>query len=101
MWIMVLFDLPVKKKLERKNASKFRHFLISDGYIMLQYSVYARPCKGPFRVEKHINRLKSELPPYGKIRMLKITDKQYGAMEVLLGQKNINETYSMEELFVF
>jgi CRISPR-associated protein Cas2 len=28
MWVMVLFDLPVMTKAERKAATKFRHFLL-------------------------------------------------------------------------
>jgi len=46
MWIIVFFDLPVKKPAQRRAATQFRKFLLKDGYIMLQYSVYARVCKG-------------------------------------------------------
>lgn len=41
MRILVFFDLPVKTKAEKREATKFRKFLINDGYHMLQYSVYA------------------------------------------------------------
>ena len=42
MRIIVFFDLPVKTKKERRNATQFRNFLIKDGFYMMQYSVYAR-----------------------------------------------------------
>ncbi len=32
MRLMVFFDLPVKTKLERKDANLFRKFLQADGY---------------------------------------------------------------------
>lgn len=51
MRILVLFDIPVKTKYQRHVASRFRHFLLKDGYYMLQYSVYARICNGPDAVE--------------------------------------------------
>ena len=40
MRIIVFFDLPTETALDRKNYTKFRKFLIKDGFIMLQYSVY-------------------------------------------------------------
>ena len=40
MRILVFFDLPTNNKKERKEASRFRNFLITDGYDMLQFSVY-------------------------------------------------------------
>ena len=44
MWVMVMFDLPVGTKRQRKVAARFRKDLLEDGFWMLQFSVYARPC---------------------------------------------------------
>ena len=46
MWMVVLFDLPVGTKKERKAATKFRKFLLDQGFEMSQYSVYMRFCAG-------------------------------------------------------
>ena len=46
MWVFVFFDLPVGTKTERRLATRFRKFLKDDGYMMLQFSVYARVCRG-------------------------------------------------------
>ena len=43
-WLMVAFDLPVTTKAGRKSATNFRKFLLDDGYQMMQFSVYVRPC---------------------------------------------------------
>ena len=85
MRIMVFFDLPVKTKQERKAAAKFRKFLLNDGYYMLQYSVYTRICNGVDAVEKHHRRLQDNLPDKGSIRMMAVTEKQYNAIDILLG----------------
>ena len=53
MRILVMFDLPVKTKAERRSATQFRNFLVGDGYHMVQYSVYARVCNGRDSVETH------------------------------------------------
>lgn len=102
MWLMVFFDLPVTSREERRAATRFRKDLIKDGFIMLQYSVYARVCNGDERLEKHSKRVQRVLPEYGSIRMLPVTDRQYGRMACLLGQKKPQEkTNGAEQLLLF
>ena len=42
-WMIVAFDLPVLTKEQKKVAAKFRKYLLNDGYMMIQFSFYARP----------------------------------------------------------
>ena len=86
MRILIFFDLPVKTAAERREAARFRKFLLNDGYHMLQYSVYARVCNGVDAVEKHRARVRQNLPDNGSIRLLVITEKQYEAIDILLGR---------------
>lgn len=88
MRILVFFDLPVKTKKERTKATRFRNFLIKDGYYMVQFSVYARVCNGNDMVELHKHRLKLNVPDEGSIRVLVITEKQYENVEIFLGKKS-------------
>lgn len=85
MWVMVFFDLPVKSKEQRRLATRFRNFLKDDGFIMLQLSVYARICRGQPAVEKHVRRVRQNLPGDGCVRALQVTEKQFSRMELLLG----------------
>ena len=62
MRILVFFDLPVKTKKQRREATRFRNFLLNDGYHMVQFSVYARVCNGMDAVNKHRGRIKNNLP---------------------------------------
>lgn len=89
MRIMVFFDLPVKTKKERRAAAAFRNFLLKDGFYMVQYSVYARTCTGMEDVAKHRERIRVNVPANGSIRMLTITEKQYTAIDVFLGNYHI------------
>lgn len=91
MRIMVFFDLPVKKEADRKVYNKFRKFLIKDGYDMLQYSVYSRFCVNLDQVNKHEKRLQGELPKRGSVRAMIVTDKQYGEMQIMVGEKTSQE----------
>lgn len=86
MRLFVMFDLPVKSTSERKEAARFRKFLLSDGYYMLQYSIYVRICNGMEAADKHEQRLKNHLPEHGSIRLLRITERQYTAMRILCGR---------------
>lgn len=102
MRILVFFDLPVKTKVERRKANQFRNYLLNDGYHMIQYSVYARVCNGSDAVAKHKTRLKQNLPDNGSIRMLVITEKQYEAIDILLGNLTAaDESFQCEQLSIF
>lgn len=102
MRILVFFDLPVVKKEDRKEYSIFRRFLINDGYSMLQYSVYSRICNGSDGVEKHVIRLKANLPPKGSVRYLQLTEKQYSEMKFLVGSpKKQEKVINSSQLNVF
>ncbi|MBM7615760.1 CRISPR-associated protein Cas2 [Alkaliphilus hydrothermalis] len=102
MRILVLFDLPTKEEKERKEYQRFRKFLIEDGYDMMQYSIYMRICNGLDSVDKHIKRLKCNLPPRGAIRCLTITEKQFASMLLLLGKPSKKEEkIRVEQLSLF
>lgn len=98
MRILVFFDLPVVTAKERKAATKFRNFLVKDGYHMVQWSVYSRICNGTDSIAMHKSRLNQNLPEKGSIRMLTLTEKQYESIEVLLGQKTFDDTSESTEL---
>ena len=76
-WLTVCFDLPVMTKKNRKRAFLFRKFLLDDGYMMVQYSVYARPCVTFARQQTHIRRIKENLPPEGSVRAIFVTRSQW------------------------
>ena len=99
MRMIVFFDLPVKEKSARQSATKFRNFLLKDGYHMVQFSVYARVCNGYDAVETHKRRLRLNLPPDGSVRLLVVTEKQYESIEILLGElQHDDEPVAYEQL---
>ena len=83
----MLFDLPTDTKRARRNYADFRKFLLEDGFMMMQYSVYMRNCASRENMEVHIDRVRNHLPPDGEVRVIAITDKQFERMEVFLGRK--------------
>ena len=100
-WVLVFFDLPVGTKEERAAASHFRRDLIEDGYFMVQYSVYARPCGSADRVETMVRRLKQKCPPSGEVRGLMISDAQWGRMIIVRNDKPSRPEDMPQQLLFF
>ncbi|GAB4264446.1 MAG: CRISPR-associated endonuclease Cas2 [Methylomicrobium sp.] len=101
VWIIVLFDLPTETAEDRKEYAQFRKFLLDDGFTMMQYSVYMRHCASDENATVHLKRIKSHLPPDGEVRMVKITDKQFGKIEVYYGGKRKPIEKTPEQLSLF
>lgn len=91
MWLFCFFDLPVKTKADRKIATRFRKFLLQDGFAMLQLSVYVRVCKDQDGADKHVARICKVLPPRGSVRTLIVTERQYARMRTLVGERQPHE----------
>lgn len=84
-WLMVAFDLPVVTKEQRKRATDFRKFLIDDGFRMIQFSVYARPCVTFARQETHLRRIRQAVPEEGAVRAMFVTKAQWERAFIIHG----------------
>ncbi len=76
-WILVMFDLPVVEKDERRQASRFRSDLMDLGYFMMQESIYARNCVSQEKYRQHLSDVQSLAPNQGLINVFFITEKQW------------------------
>ena len=101
MWILVFFDLPADTKRERKAAAKFRKQLLEDGFTMFQFSIYLRHCPSAENADVHIRRVKGMLPEFGKVGIIRITDKQFGDMEVFDCRKETIISQPIQQLELF
>lgn len=86
MWMVVMFDLPVVERAERKAATEFRNALLDMGFEMSQFSVYMRLCTSPAKVDTYCKQVESALPEGGKVNILQFTDKQYERIISFHGQ---------------
>lgn len=84
--MIVMFDLPVLTKVERKEATDFRNKLLDLGFEMSQFSVYTRFCSGYAQVETYSKYVEEALPEGGKVNILQLTDKQYERIISFHGQ---------------
>lgn len=91
MRLFLFFDLPVITKEQRKIYVQFRKFLIKNGYIMMQYSVYCKIFANREAAVKHVGILEKNVPKSGQIRILLVTEKQYSKIEIIVGGKSLQE----------
>ncbi len=89
MWLFALFDLPVETSQDKREYVLFRTELLKEGFTMIQYSVYARYFGSEESAEVHRKRIKEALPPDGHVRLLGVTDHQFGKMEIYFGKKRV------------
>lgn len=101
MWIFAMFDLPVNTRKARKRYTRFRKTLVRDGFSMLQYSVYARYCASEESAAAHRRRIRAALPPDGYVRVLAVTDRQFGKMENYVGKSSAPLEEAPSQLMLF
>jgi len=101
LWVLVLFDLPVVTKKDRKVYARFRKLLLQDGFTMFQFSIYLRHCPSRENAEVHVKRVKKWLPEKGHIGILTITDKQFGQMEIFYGEEKQKVQTGWQQLEMF
>ena len=101
MWMLVLFDLPVVEKKERKEATEFRNFLLNQGFFMVQYSIYTKVLSGTDACTKFYGLIEKNLPPQGKVDIITITDKQYENIKSYTGKAQNSKKNHSKQLLLF
>ena len=101
MWLLTMFDLPVKTKAEKHEYTRFRRLLLADGFTQLQLSVYAKYCASRENAEKYYRHIETAVPPKGQVRIIMVTDKQFGEMVSLYGKSVQDVEKKPEQLLLF
>lgn len=100
MRLILFFDLPVMTPKQRHTYNVFRKYLIKNGYMMMQFSVYCKIFANREAAVKHVNILRKNVPKEGQIRMLVVTEKQYAKIEIIVGGKSLQEATVNAESFI-
>lgn len=101
VWLLAMFDLPVDSKKARKAYSRFRKALLKQGFMMMQFSVYARYFASEESSATIRKRIEAILPSQGHVRLLLITDRQFGKMEVFDGKTRACPEEAPKQLLLF
>lgn len=100
MRIIVFFDLPTETAKDRREYSKFRKFLISEGFIMMQESIYSKLALNNSIVISEKEKINKNKPPKGIVQLLTITEKQFSEIEYIVGNSTSNILDNTERLII-
>lgn len=95
MRIILMFDLSTLTVEDMRSYINFRKFLIKNGFMMMQESVYSKIVLNQSMANLITNRVRENKPPKGLVQMFTITEKQFSRMEILVG--DISEEYITDD----
>ena len=91
MRVIVMFDLPVLSSAQRREYTRF---------VMQQESIYSNLALNTSIAQRIEDNVRKNKPPEGLVQMLTITEKQYGRMELLVGEVTSEVIQSDERLII-
>ncbi|MEE0547122.1 MAG: CRISPR-associated endonuclease Cas2 [Peptococcaceae bacterium] len=100
MRIMVMFDLPVETEQQRRAYRAFRKYLVKNGFVMMQESIYTKIALNASAAQAIVGNLRKNKPPDGLVQVLKVTEKQFAGMEYIVGDARNDVVDSDERLIV-
>ena len=98
MRLLLFFDLPTETSKNRLDYTRFHKFLIKNGFIMMQKSVYSKLVINNVTSAAVKTKISNNLPPAGIIELLEVTENQFSRIEYLKGEKQSVIEESMERL---
>lgn len=85
MRVIVMFDLPVVTPAERREYTRFRKYLVKNGFLMMQESIYCKLAPNGSSADAIVENVKKNKPIKGLVQAMKITEKQYSKIEFIVG----------------
>ena len=100
MRLIVFFDLPTITTKDKREYRKFRKFLIKNGFLMTQESVYCKLVLNGGMADVIADKIRKNKPPSGLVQLLRVTEKQYAKMEYIVGSDKSEILNSDERLVI-
>ena len=97
---IVFFDLPNIYAKDKRNYLQFRKFLISEGFLMMQESVYTKIILNSIQANLLTEKIKKMAPKNGIIQLMTITEKQYSQIKYIIGEPNTKIINNEERLII-
>ena len=100
MRVLVFFDLPVVTAENRREYTRFRKFLLKNGFLMLQESVYCKLALNVTAEKAIVDNVYKNKPEEGLVQLLSVTEKQYSKMNIIIGNVKSEVLDSDERLVI-
>lgn len=100
MRVIVMFDLPVTLSEDLREYTRFRKYLIKNGFLMMQESIYCKLALNTTVSDAVIKNVKKNKPRKGLVQILTLTEKQFSKMELIVGDYSSDVLDTDERLVV-
>ena len=100
MRTIIFFDLPNVYSKDKRNYLIFRKFLINEGFIMMQESVYSKLVLNSQQSNALVERIRKKAPKKGIIQVMNVTEKQFAQIEFITGNCSDKIINSEERLVI-
>ena len=100
MRMIVFFDLPVETSANRRAYSEFRKFLINEGFIMMQKSVYTKLLLNNTATDLERAKVENNAPEEGLVQLMVVTEKQFNSVSYITGKKSTQAVDSDKRLVI-
>ena len=95
-----MFDLPTLTSGDLREYRRFRKFLMTSGFMMLQESVYCKLVQNSSVASTVTDNVRKNKPPEGLVQVLSVTERQYAKMEIIIGESYKDILDSDERLVI-
>ena len=95
-----MFDLPVVTVAGRREYIRFRKYLVKNGFLMMQESVYTKLVPNDSAARWTVDNLKKNNPEDGLVQVLMVTEKQFSKIECIIGSVE-SDVLDSDERIVF
>lgn len=100
MRILVMFDLPVETEKQRRAYRVFRKYLVQNGFMMMQKSIYTKIALNHAAAYAIVGNVRKNKPEEGLVQVLQVTEKQFANMEYIVGEANSTVLDTDERLVI-
>lgn len=100
MRVIVMFDLPVVTASDRREYTHFRKFLLKNGFLMMQESVYCKLAQNSTAADAIVENIRKNKPCSGLVQAMKITEKQFSKIDYIVGENSSEVVDSDERLII-
>ena len=95
---ILFFDLPSVSSAEKRAYRNFVKSIKILGFYSLQESVFCKMNIDKQAMDAILVKVKAKLPKDGSVMVLNVTEKQFSAMEIMLGEANTDVINSNERI---
>ena len=100
MRLIVFFDLPVETSAQQREYRQFRKFLVRNGFVMMQESVYSKIVLNPTAAAAVQENVRKHKTSGGLIEMMLVTERQFVRIEIVVGEPQSEVVDSDDKLVI-